>query len=606
MASISSAQAVENIISYNFQHGYEQLCRALTAAGVLKEDWDGNRKLAQFGTALSEFILNYLAFEAEATRANVNDFKKSVANSEHRASIARRTGISGYIRFADRDGAQSPSVHAKAINAIIAAVFFDSGRDIGIVARTMLHLGLFNTASQTVDPSLLSLNELPESVDVSSLARSLFNIDAGHYSSLFADSSGQTPWTCSWSRRHAVSNLQQPPAKINVSIEIGDDGQNAPTQQSQFSQADEINIEIPIDGSPGKSLQNVSSSLIDGEEIMICDNINATCDSRKPTKKRINVHQADLQQRRKLQKPNDDSSTNRFGTHASEEERACQSLRPTAPQDVLLTPVVQQETQQSCKGKIESFEKIRTNIGSPCLIGGLQDILKWRRTQESCLLFETKITVSTAERIRLIDKLDRTSSYFQLLRRHHIVELYKDCTSPKISTLGVLFTSSDFSSSPRRRGNPINKSVANLTARMMQETYPSVKCNTSDYKIKYRRISYLRRLGQRLHLLETKFGEGVLGIMLDRGFSGTDVGITDAMIMTPTDTEYAAFVEILDNCQGTLLRSLSMAVLPVVQALTAGDIGQQRTFAIEKMTADDITKYQKESPAFLQLICGQI
>lgn len=71
MASISSAQAVENIISYNFQRGHDQLCRALTAAGVLEEDWDGNRKLAQFGTALSEFILNYLAFEAEATRGKI-------------------------------------------------------------------------------------------------------------------------------------------------------------------------------------------------------------------------------------------------------------------------------------------------------------------------------------------------------------------------------------------------------------------------------------------------------------------------------------------------------------------------------------------------------
>jgi hypothetical protein len=34
----------------------------------VEEDWDGNRKLAQLGTALSEFLLNYLAFEAGITR----------------------------------------------------------------------------------------------------------------------------------------------------------------------------------------------------------------------------------------------------------------------------------------------------------------------------------------------------------------------------------------------------------------------------------------------------------------------------------------------------------------------------------------------------------
>lgn len=76
--------------------------------------------------------------------------------------------------------------------------------------------------------------------------------------------------------------------------------------------------------------------------------------------------------------------------------------------------------------------------------------------------------------------------------------------------------------------------------------------------------------------------------------------------MAPTDAEYAEFVETLYKSQGVLLRSLSMAVLPVVQALTAGGIGEQRIFAIEKMTADDITKYQKGSLIFSQLICEQI
>ena len=45
------------------------------------------------------------------------------------------------------------------------------------------------------------------------------------------------------------------------------------------------------------------------------------------------------------------------------------------------------------------------------------------------------------------------------------------------------------------------------------------------YNIKYRWLSNIRRLGQ----LETSFGEGVLGLVLDQGLAGTDVGITDAM-----------------------------------------------------------------------------
>lgn len=71
MASPASVYAVENIIGYNFRSRRDLLLKALTAAGATQEDWDGNRKLAQFGTGLSEFLLNYLAYEAEATRGEI-------------------------------------------------------------------------------------------------------------------------------------------------------------------------------------------------------------------------------------------------------------------------------------------------------------------------------------------------------------------------------------------------------------------------------------------------------------------------------------------------------------------------------------------------------
>lgn len=68
MTSSMSAQAIGNIIGYKFRSRHDDLYKALTAAGAVDEDWDGNRKLAQLGTALSEFLLNYLAFEAGVTR----------------------------------------------------------------------------------------------------------------------------------------------------------------------------------------------------------------------------------------------------------------------------------------------------------------------------------------------------------------------------------------------------------------------------------------------------------------------------------------------------------------------------------------------------------
>jgi hypothetical protein len=72
--------------------------------------------------------------------------------------------------------------------------------------------------------------------------------------------------------------------------------------------------------------------------------------------------------------------------------------------------------------------------------------------------------------------------------------------------------------------------------------------------------------------------------------------------MTPTDSEYAKFMDILDRSQGDLLRGLSTAVLPTVQALSSGGMHERRLFDVENMTVDDIVKYPKGSLAFLELI----
>jgi hypothetical protein len=64
----------ENIIDYTFRKDRKLLLRALTAAGAVEEDWDGNRKLAQLGTGLTRFLLTHLAYEANADRGRTPSF----------------------------------------------------------------------------------------------------------------------------------------------------------------------------------------------------------------------------------------------------------------------------------------------------------------------------------------------------------------------------------------------------------------------------------------------------------------------------------------------------------------------------------------------------
>lgn len=59
---------VERLIDYRF-HSIVNLIQALTAAGAEEGNHDGNRKLAQFGTSLIEFLLVFLNYEAASTRS---------------------------------------------------------------------------------------------------------------------------------------------------------------------------------------------------------------------------------------------------------------------------------------------------------------------------------------------------------------------------------------------------------------------------------------------------------------------------------------------------------------------------------------------------------
>ncbi len=66
MTEARNVKTVEDIIGYQFQSKRNLLFQALTAEGADEADWDGNRRLARLGTALTEFLLVYLEYDLHA------------------------------------------------------------------------------------------------------------------------------------------------------------------------------------------------------------------------------------------------------------------------------------------------------------------------------------------------------------------------------------------------------------------------------------------------------------------------------------------------------------------------------------------------------------
>lgn len=156
-------------------------------------------------------------------------------------------------------------------------------------------------------------------------------------------------------------------------------------------------------------------------------------------------------------------------------------------------------------------------------IGGPQQIIALRRIAcneraeniDHSSLFEGGL--STGGRLRVIFALDEKVASSQLSRWYHILELFKSCGgSDALSSSGNLNTTpATFGGPGQSRGNPIHREDARVAKDMVQECFPEVSVDSSEYSSKLRCMKQIRKLGKRLHLLVRIFGEGILGLMFD-------------------------------------------------------------------------------------------
>lgn len=156
-------------------------------------------------------------------------------------------------------------------------------------------------------------------------------------------------------------------------------------------------------------------------------------------------------------------------------------------------------------------------IGGPQQIVALRGIACNERTEniDHSSLFEGGI--STEARLKLIFALDAKVAGSQLCRWYHILELFKNCGgSDARSFSGNLHTTpATFGGPKQSRGNPIHKEDTRVAKDMVHECFPEIPANSSEFTSKLRLMKQIRKLGKRLHLLERKFGEGILGLMFD-------------------------------------------------------------------------------------------
>lgn len=153
-------------------------------------------------------------------------------------------------------------------------------------------------------------------------------------------------------------------------------------------------------------------------------------------------------------------------------------------------------------------------IASSESLAFLQEVLRGCRNKPVGDLSEPVQSLSNAERFKVIERLDENIAYFSFLKRCHVLKLFTDNYDRQSDDGFIVETQESVSTRTRGDyGNPNHVAEAAITRSMIQEVYPRLRCDTDEYKRKYRSVSELRKQGRRLHLLTTTFGYGILGLL---------------------------------------------------------------------------------------------
>jgi hypothetical protein len=234
-----------------------------------------------------------------------------------------------------------------------------------------------------------------------------------------------------------------------------------------------------------------------------------------------------------LENPLCDVPTSALAIYISQEAKKCEIHGIPAPRETFFNPEIQRHMLALGKeGNVDAFGTMLAYIASSQSIAVLQDVLHSCRNGTNYNILQIRDGLSKAERFKMIQLFDRNIAYFHLVRRYHVLKLFEESGGPKTrsSTGLIVITSQDFVKGRKKAGNPVYNAEAEVTGEMMKEIFPDMTPGMEGYQSKYRAMKQLRRLGQRLYLMQTKFGKGILGLMPDYGLTGeSDAGISDKM-----------------------------------------------------------------------------
>lgn len=125
-------------------------------------------------------------------------------------------------------------------------------------------------------------------------------------------------------------------------------------------------------------------------------------------------------------------------------------------------------------------------------------------------------SLTTVDRMRLVERLNTKIAYNVFERRYHIYHLLVDSRAAHQKTSDGFVNStwqSISTNSAPRMGNPQNLDDSQLSKNILKTLHPALIPGTLEYKKKLRSMGNIRKLGERFEILVERFGYGTIGLL---------------------------------------------------------------------------------------------
>ena len=189
--------------------------------------------------------------------------------------------------------------------------------------------------------------------------------------------------------------------------------------------------------------------------------------------------------------------------YLSQERQRCVSLGMSPPEETYFNREIQNTLHSLGVKHPEIVLTVFATIASSRSIVALRDMIHNERTQRSPQSHLLRSGISRKERLHIIQKLDQSATFMQLMRWLHIVELFQECGGPEAQSYTgyVVNTPANFGNQSKMPGNRRNWEDTQVTRSMMLEVFPDIKPTDDMYRKMLPTSKNLRRLGKRLYTL---------------------------------------------------------------------------------------------------------